>query len=176
MEQRLFPASHHIPSRTTLRSPISTLIIVLALSGIVLSSLFPAGVAVTYRPGLKRGDIAFYDLTGNYGFSPGNPETQMSVSDVTGTNITASFSEFYPDGPSSSTVYWIDVFSGQVRNATSNLFFAVTPGLLVADPIFNVGNLKITSQQTTQCGGATRQMVSVQFRSAGIRARERCAD
>ena len=87
----------------------------------------------------------------------------MSVLSVTVTNITASFSGFYPNGLVASTAYWIDVFSGQIRNASSNLFFAVTPGLLVADPVFNGQTIKITSQQTTQCGGATRQMVSVQF-------------
>jgi hypothetical protein len=130
----------------------------------MLPSLVPAGVAVSsYHAGLKTGDSAFYDLSGTYGFSPVQPETQMKVLEIGGTtNITASFSGFYPDGPSSN-VYSIDVFSGRARNASSNIFFAVTPGLLIADPIFNTGTLKITSQQTTQCGGATRQMVSVQF-------------
>jgi hypothetical protein len=135
----------------------------------VLASLFPAGVAVSsYHAGLKPGDKAFYDLSGTYGFSPGQPVSQMSVSAVAGTtNITASFSGFYPDGATSSTVHWIDVFSGQVgdqvRNDSSNLFFAASPGLLVGDPIFNNVGVQITSQQSTLCGGATRQIVSVQF-------------
>lgn len=148
-----------------MRSLISTLIVILSLTSIVLTSLLPAGVAApVYRAGLKPGDSAFYDLSGTYGFNLAQPETQMNVLAVAGaTNITASFSGFYPDGPSSSNVYWMDVFSGQARNASSNIFFAVTPGLLVADPIFNSGPLKITSQQSTQCGGATRSMVSVQF-------------
>jgi hypothetical protein len=136
----------------------------IGMTCIMLPAFFSSAVAVpSYRSGLKLGDSAFYDLSGTYGFSPGKPVTQMSVRAVAVTNITASFSGFYPDGLSSANVYWIDVFTGQIRNASSNLFFAVTPGLLVADPIFNGQNVKITSQQTTQCGGATRQMVSVQF-------------
>ena len=128
-------------------------------------SLFPPGVAVSsYYAGLKQGDGAFYDLSGSYGFSSSQPVTKMNVLSVFGTNITASFSGFYPDGLASTTDYWEDVSSGQVRNASSNFFFAVTPGLLIYDPIFTSGtNFKVTSVATTQCGGASRQVVSVRF-------------
>jgi hypothetical protein len=87
----------------------------------------------------------------------------MSVLGVTGTNITAGFSNFWPDGLITSNVYWLDVFTGQVRNASSNLFFAVTPGLQLYDPIFNGASITITSQQALLCGGVSRQVVIAQF-------------
>jgi hypothetical protein len=158
--------SHLSPSllRTTLRSSASILVIALALSGIVLQFMFPPALAVSsYRAGLKTGDRAYYELNGTYGFSPSQPETHMSVLGVTGTNITAGFSNFWPDGLVTSNVYWLDVFTGQVRNASSNLFFAVTPGLQLYDPIFNGATITITSQQAILCGGASRQVVIAQF-------------
>ena len=133
-----------------------------------LPSLSPASLAVpSYYAGLKQGDSAYYDLSGSYGFSSSQPVTKMNVLSVFGTNITASFSGFYPDGLASTNQYWEDVSTGQVRNASSNFFFAVTPGLTIYDPIFTSGtNFKVTSVATTQCGGATRQIVSVQFTRA----------
>jgi hypothetical protein len=109
------------------------------------------------------GDSAYYELSGTYGFSPSNPETQMKVLGVTGTNITAGFTNFWPDGIVTSNVYWLDVFTGQVRNASSNLFFAVTPGLQLYDPIFNGASITVTSQQSILCGGVSRQVVVAQF-------------
>jgi hypothetical protein len=123
----------------------------------------PTNAASSYHAGLKTGDRAYYELNGTYGFSPSRPETQMNVLGVTGTNITAGFSNFWPDGLITSNVYWLDVFTGQVRNASSNLFFAVTPGLQLYDPIFNGASITITSQQALLCGGASRQVVIAQF-------------
>lgn len=134
------------------------------MSGVVLQSLLPRALAASsYRAGLMTGDSAYYELSGNYGFSPNNPETQMRVLSVTGTNITAGFPNFWPDGLVTSNVYSIDVFTGQARNASSNLFFAVTPGLQLYDPIFNGASITITSQQSILCGGASRQVVIAQF-------------
>ena len=147
-----------------MRSSTSVLIFALAFSGILLLSLsWPVTAVSSYRVGLKTGDSAYYELSGTYGFSSTQPETQMSVLGVAGTNITAGFSGFWPDGLITSNVYWLDVFTGQVRNSSSNLFFSVTPGLLLYDPIFNGANITITSQQAILCGGATRQIVTASF-------------
>ena len=151
-------------SRTSLHSSASVLILALALSGVLLPSMLPPAHATSsYRAGLKTGDSAYYELSGTYGFSPSQPETHMSVLNVAGTNVTAGFSGFWPDGFVTSNVYWLDVFTGHVRNASSNLFFAVTPGLQLYDPIFYNANITITSQQMLVCGGATRQVVTAQF-------------
>jgi len=151
-------------SRATLRSSISVLIVALALSAIVLPSLCAMAHAVSsYQVGVKTGEVAYYELTGSYGFFPSQPETQMTVQSVAGTNITAGFTSFFPDGLLSSNVYWVDVFTGQVRNVSSNMFFAVTPGLQLYDKIFNNANLTITSHQAILCGGTVRQVVTAQF-------------
>jgi hypothetical protein len=147
-----------------LRSSIQFVVLALAVSAIMLQSFAPPIHAVnSYHAGLVTGDSAYYELSGTYGFSPSNAETQMRVLGVTGTNITAGFSNFWPDGLVTSNVYWLDVFTGQVRNASSNLFFAVTPGLQLYDPIFNGAAITVTSQQSILCGGVSRQVVVAQF-------------
>ena len=134
------------------------------MSGIVLPFMSHPAIGVSsYSAGLKTRDSAYYELNGTYGFFPSQPETQMMVQSVSGTNITAGFTNFFPDGLLSSNVYSLDVFTGQVRNASSNIFFAVTPGLQLYDPIFNGASITITSQQAILCGGVTRQVVTAQF-------------
>jgi hypothetical protein len=123
----------------------------------------PAFAVNSYRVGLKTGDSAFYQLSGNYGFFPDMPMTKMNVLNVFQTNVTAGFTDFFPDGLLSSNVYWVDIFSGQARNASSFLFFAVTPGLELRDPIFNGSGIIITNTQSILCGGSPRSVVVAQF-------------
>lgn len=131
------------------------------------SSLWPAHAVGAYHSGLKSGDSAYYELSGSYGFYPSMPETHMTVLGVTGTNISAGFTDFFPDGPLSPNVYWLDVFTGEVRNVSSNVFFAVTPGLILYDPIFNGGQIKISNTQSILCGGVSRTIVTAQFSNSG---------
>jgi len=135
---------------------------VLAL-GVVLSVslVFPA-MGVKYTPGLQTGESAFYSLSGNYGYVLTEPVTQMKVLSVSGTNVSASFSNFFPDGHVSPAI-WIDVFSGQGDNSSSNFFFAAASGLQVSDPIFNGWSIMISGQQSLLCGGVSRTVVSTQF-------------
>jgi hypothetical protein len=128
--------------------------------GAVLSAslVFPV-LAVKYNPGLQGGEGAFYSLAGNYGYIPTQPVSQMQVLSVSGTNVTASFVNFYPDGHISPN-FWVDVFSGQRYNRTSTFFFAVASGLLVGDGIFNNwSNVTIQAARAFACGGVTRPSI-----------------
>src|SRR5712691_12334330 len=83
MEQRLFLASLTLLVTSRLRSTTLFLVLALAMSAVVLPSLsLPAHAVTSYRAGLVTGDNAYYELSGNYGFSPTNPETQMRVLSV----------------------------------------------------------------------------------------------
>jgi hypothetical protein len=135
----------------------------LVLSITIIGSSVLPGSALSYYTPLKQGDSAYYAISGNYGYIPSEPVTQMTVLGVSGTNVTASFVYFYPDGHIRPTL-WIDVFTGQRYNSTSTFFFAITPGLQVHDPIFNTWtNITIVAQNTLTCGGLSRQQVGAQF-------------
>ncbi len=135
--------------------------------GVFLSAslVFPA-FGVKYTPGLQAGVSAFYSLSGNYGYVLSEPVTQMKVLSVSGTNVSASFSNFFPDGQVSPD-FWIDVFSGQSANSSSNFFFAAASGLRFSDPIFNGWSITISGEQSLLCGGVSRQVVSAQFSRNG---------
>jgi len=126
------------------------------------SLVYPA-VGVKYTPGLLVGDSAFYSLAGNYGYIPTEPVTQMKVLSVIGTNVSASFVNFYPDGHISPDL-WIDVFSGQRYNLSSTFYFAISSGLKHGDQIFSGwSNATVTTEQNFQCGGLSRFTLGVQF-------------
>ncbi len=129
------------------------------------SLVFPA-FGVKYSPGLQAGEGAFYAVSGNYGYIPTEPVSQMKVLSVGGasaTNVTASFVNFYPDGHISPN-FWIDIFSGQRYNRTSMFFFAVASGLQRGDAIFNGwSNVTIVAAQPSTCGGVTRPSVGTRI-------------
>ncbi len=136
--------------------------------GVLLSTslVYPA-VGVKYTPGLQAGDSAFYSLSGNYGFIPTEPVTQMKVSSVIGTNVSASFVNFYPDGHISPD-FWIDVFSGQRANLTSTFYFDISSGLKRGDQIFSGwSNATVTTEQNFSCGGVQRYSLGVEFFPSG---------
>jgi len=146
-----------------LRSASVVVVATIVLGLAVFASFIPPGFALTYYTPLKPGDSAYYSISGNFGYIPGDPVTQMRVLSVSGTNVTASFTNFFPDGRIAPN-FWIDVFSGQRYNSTSTFFFAITPGLQVHDPVFNTwGNVTIVAQNTLGCGGYNRQAVGAQF-------------
>ncbi len=140
----------------TLR-PASVAATAVLILGVLLSTslVFPAA-GVRYTPGLQVGDSAFYSLSGNYGYIPTEPVTQMKVLSVSGTNVSASFVNFYPDGHISPS-FWIDVFSGQRYNLTSTFYFAISSGLQRGDHIFDGwSNATVTTEQNFTCGGVSR--------------------
>jgi hypothetical protein len=144
--------------------PASVAATAVLILGVLLSTslVYPA-VGVRYTPGLLVGDSAFYSLSGNYGYIPTLPVTQMKVLGVTGTNVSVSFVNFYPDGHISPNL-WIDVFSGQRYNLTSTFFFAIGSGLQRGDQIYNGwSNVTIVSQQSFPCGGVSRTTVGIEF-------------
>ncbi len=114
-------------------SVASTAVLIL---GVLLSTslVYPA-VGVRYTPGLLVGDSAFYSLSGNFGYIPTEPVTQMKVLGVTGTNVSVSFVNFYPDGHISP--------NHQIYNGWSNV--------------------TIVSQQSFPCGGVSRTTVGIEF-------------
>ena len=124
--------------------------------------MVPPGHALSYRPGVKKGDSAYYNVSASY--TVGQPVSKMNVLSVIGTNVSASFFGFYPDG-GVPTGFSIDVFTGQSYNFTSNFFFVIAAGLLPGDPIFNNWtNLTILGPtQTFPCGGVSRVQVGAQF-------------
>jgi hypothetical protein len=140
----------------------------LALGLLLSATIAPHASAINnYLPGLRAGDSAYYSLSGSYGFN--QSVTKMRVSDVSGTTrVIASFTGFFPDSYTQSEVFWVDVFSGQSYNSTSNFFFAVATGLQSNDPIFEPSSIKITAGPgPLTCGGASRQLVYSQFARSG---------
>jgi hypothetical protein len=147
----------------TLR-PASVAAFAVLILGVLLSTslVFPA-VGVKYYPGLQAGNSAFYSISGNYGYIPTVPVTQMKVLSVSGTNASVSFVNFFPDGHISPN-FWIDVFSGQRYNFTSLFFFVVASGLQKGDGIYNGwSNVTIVAADTSICGGVARATVGTQF-------------
>lgn len=146
-----------------MRSSGSILITALFVATLI-GTLVPPAHALSYRPGVKAGDIAYYSVSAT--FTVGPPVTRMSVLSVTGTIVSASFFSFYPDGGVPSG-FSIDVFSGQSDNSTSNFFFVIASGLLKGDPIFNNWNITVAGQSTLSCGGVSRDAVGAEFTRAG---------
>ena len=91
----------------------------------------------------------------------------MKVSGVIGTNVSASFVNFYPDGHISPD-FWIDVFSGQRANLTSTFYFDISSGLKRGDQIFSGwSNATVTTEQNFSCGGVQRYSLGVEFFPSG---------
>ena len=91
----------------------------------------------------------------------------MKVLSVSGTNVSASFVNFYPDGHISPS-FWIDVFSGQRYNLTSTFYFAISSGLQRGDHIFDGwSNATVTTEQNFTCGGVSRFTLGAEFFPAG---------
>ncbi len=91
----------------------------------------------------------------------------MKVLSVSGTIVSASFVNFYPDGHTSPN-FWIDVFSGQRYNLTSTFYFAISSGLKRGDQIFSGwSNATVTTEQNFSCGGVQRYSLGVEFFPAG---------
>jgi len=131
---------------------------------IMFGSLVLPGHALSYKPGVKAGDSAYYSVSATY--TVGQPVSRMSVLSVIGTNVSASFFGFYPDGGLPNG-FSIDVFSGQTTNSTSNFFFVIAAGLLTGDPIFNNWNITVAGQSNLTCGGVSRPAVGAQFTRTG---------
>ncbi|TMI56690.1 hypothetical protein E6H18_06805 [Candidatus Bathyarchaeota archaeon] len=147
-----------------MRSASVAIAIALVLSITILASNVPAGSALSYYTPLKPGDSAYYAVSSDstFGYIPGQP-VRMKVLGVSGTNVTASFVNFFPDGRILPNL-WIDVSSGQRYNSSSTFFFAISPGLQLKDPIFNGwGNVTVVAQNTLGCGGFYRDAVGAQF-------------
>ena len=130
----------------------------------MFGSLVLPGHALSYKPGVKAGDSAYYSVSATY--TVGQPVSRMSVLSVIGTNVSASFFGFYPDGGLPNG-FSIDVFSGQTTNSTSNFFFVIAAGLLTGDPIFNNWNITVAGQSNLTCGGVSRPAVAAQFTRTG---------
>jgi hypothetical protein len=132
---------------------------------ILLGTLVLPGHALNYRPGVKAGDSAYYSVSA--GYTVGQPVSKMTVLGVTGTDVSASFFGFYPDGGLPNG-FSVDVFSGQTTNSTSNFFFVIAAGLKTGDPIFNNwNNITVAGQSGITCGGVPRPAVGAQFTRAG---------
>ena len=71
---------------------LPTLVLVIT----IVASLIPPGFALTYYTPLKPGDSAYYSISGNFGYIPGQPVTQMKVLRVSGTNVTRKLHELFP--------------------------------------------------------------------------------
>lgn len=147
--------------------PASTLAYAVIVIGIVLSTILvpPAG-AVNYAPSLRTGDKAFYSLSGKYAFNTAN--AQMEVVSVETSKVTARFTDYPSPGfANGGGLMWIDVYTGDTNNITSNLFFALASGLRLKDPIYYNWAVTIQGDQSLNCGGQFRRLVSTQFLRSG---------
>jgi hypothetical protein len=138
---------------------------VLILAILLASLVSPGSSFIIYSTGLKPGDTVMYSLSGSYKSNTNN--AQMRVLSVTGTQVTANFTS-YPASGFTLGKMWIDIFTGQSSNFTSNLFdFVVASGLKTGDPIFNNWtNITILSQFDT-CGGLSRPTIYTRYGREG---------
>ena len=121
-----------------------------------LSSISPAS-AIIYSTGLKPGDTVMYSIfSGNNYYS-----SQMKVLGVSGTQVFVNFTDYPAPGVYFGNM-WVDVFYG-TTNSTSNVLFAVSPGLSVGDPVFNGNSSVIQSLQPYNCGPHSRSQVYTTF-------------
>ena len=152
-----------VAASENLRSSTVLLFGILFLGIFLFDNLcIPVFAVNNYLPGLRSGDSAYYSLSGNYGFN--QPVTRMVVSNVAGTNVTASFTSLFLDGYTPSGLFWVDVFTGQLYNGSSNFLFTVATGLQRTDSVFHGSVLTITvGPRSVACGGVSRQVVSTQF-------------
>lgn len=130
------------------------------LSAVLVSPTF----AVSYSTSLNPGDAVMYSLSGSNRFGTNN--VQMKVLSVTGTRVTANFTDYPPSAFPAGNM-WIDVFAGGSSTPASNLFFTVSSGLRSGDPIFNNWTITVLSQQTNICGGQSRPLIYTQFQRQG---------
>jgi hypothetical protein len=134
-------------------------------TAIILSTAFvPLTLAISYSTGLRPGDTVMYTLSGSNKL--GTDSVQMRVLDVAGTRVTVNLTDYPPSALPSGNM-WIDVFDGSSSSPTSNLFFAVSSGLRLADPIFNNGNISVLTQQANVCGGQSRSLIYTQYQRQG---------
>lgn len=134
---------------------------ILFLSVVLTMALVPAN-AVKYQAGVNGGDSSYYNLGGSY--AAGATVSHNDVITVAGSNVTESFTYYYPGGAKYSRFFWIDIFSGSSWNFTSNLFFVISTGLKAGDPIFsNWTNMTVMGPQSGPCGGTARQVVAMGY-------------
>jgi len=119
-------------------------------------SISPA-FAIIYSTALKPGDVVMYRIfyQNNY------YNSQMKVLSVVGTQVTVNFTDYPAPGVYFGNM-WFDVFSGNT-NSTSNVLFAVSPGLNVGDPVFNGNSTSILAEQPYPCGALSRPQVYTLF-------------
>lgn len=127
------------------------------------SIVFPAH-AVSFTPGVHKGDSAYYSVrTDSPTYVVGGSVSKMNVLSVAGTNVSASFFSFYPDGGISPNQFSVDVFTGAIYNSSSNFFFVIAANLPGGSPIFDGWTVTLQGPNTITCGGVPRQAVGAQF-------------
>jgi hypothetical protein len=131
--------------------------------GVLLSiSVISPVHAVKYQTGVNVGDSTYYNLGGSD--AGGATAAHANVISVVGTNVTESFTYYYPGGGRLSRFFWIDIFSGSSWNFTSNFFFVISMGLQGGDPIFSSWiNMTVMGPQSGACAGASRQVDSMGY-------------
>ena len=93
--------------------------------------------ATPYAAGVHNGDWANYVVTGDQAMNV--IRSNLTVTHVIGTNVTARSTDVYADGTGSSEILWIDLSTGQ--NNTAQLrepffFFVILPGRGIGQGIY----------------------------------------
>src|SRR2546426_2703537 len=148
-----------------MRAEVRLVFIALSLGSLILAPALPGShAASTYLPGVKTGNAAAYSVSASWGL-PGPPTlpfinanfTRLTITDVTGTNITANQLTTYTNG---TTI--LDNIQGDVATNSGNLtFWLISENLTTGDPIYTTPNAPIINETLVETFAGTPRTLDV---------------
>jgi PKD repeat protein len=144
------------------------ILLALALAGLLLApATRPAYGAVSYVPGVKPNNAAAYAASGSWNL-PGSPSppfsqfinlnfTSISVTKVSGANITASQTFSYANGTTRQ-----DIVQGGVDTDSGNItFWFIAANLTAGVPIYTTPNAPVINRTITQSVAGSIRSINV---------------
>ena len=119
------------------------LALLLILTLTLAPSMLPTGAA-QYSVGVRPGDWTKYQISGD--LSENAVVSNLTVIQVSRTNVTVKSTDFYNDGTNSSNFLWVDISTGQNNTAQSGFpafFFIILPSRGIGEGIYGVQSLVI---------------------------------
>src|SRR2546422_911069 len=148
-----------------MRAEIRLVFIALSLGSLILAPALPGShAASTYLPGVKTGNAAAYSVSASWGL-PGPPTlpfinanfTRLTITDVTGTNITANQLTTYTNGTT-----LVDLIQGDVATDSGNItFWLISENLTTGDPIYTTPNAPIINETLLETFAGTPRTLDV---------------
>ncbi len=151
-----------------MRAEVRLIFIFLSLGSLILASALPGShAASTYLPGVKTGNAAAYSVSASWGLPspPSGPFSQfikanftrLSITGVTGTNITANQVTTYTNGTT-----LVDLIQGDVATDSGNItFWLISENLTTGDPIYTTQNAPIINETLLETFAGTPRTLDV---------------